>query len=95
MLVYKGLMAISYRTENPYHLDERKVKHRMIDLGITGAEMARRLGTTEATITRHIKGQRRNPAVQKAIARALKVRLEEILLNGDQSKFQNRKSKIL
>jgi hypothetical protein len=75
-------MAISYRLESPYHLDERKVKHRMIDLGLSGADIARRVGTTEATITRHIKGQRRNPAVQKAIARVLKVRLDEIVCNG-------------
>ncbi len=79
-------MAISYRMESPYHLDERKVKHRMIDLGISGAEIARRLGTTEATITRHIKDQRRNPAVQRAIARILKVRLEEISSNGGNGK---------
>lgn len=76
-------MAISYRTESPYHLDERKVKHRMIDLGITGAEIARRLGTTEATVTRHIKGQRRNLAVQKAIAKVLKVSIKHLVMTGN------------
>jgi hypothetical protein len=72
-------MSYQVEKENPYHLDEKKVKHLMIDLGISGADIARKLKTSKATITRHIKNARRNPLVQRGIARVLKVSLEEIL----------------
>ena len=72
-------MGYQVEKDNPYHLDEKKVKHLMIDLGITGADIARRLKTSNATITRHIKNERRNPQIQNGIARVLKVSLEEIL----------------
>lgn len=72
---------MSYQVEKdyPYHLDEKKVKHLMIDLGITGADIARKLKTSKATITRHIKNERRNPQIQRGIARVLRVSLQEIL----------------
>ena len=69
---------MNYRLAKPYHLDERKVKHRMVDLNISGAEIARLIGTSPATVTRHIKNQRRNLEVQKAIAKVLKTSVENL-----------------
>jgi AcrR family transcriptional regulator len=71
------------KRQNPYHLDEKKVKHLMVDLGVTAADIARKLKTSKATITRHVKNERRNPEVQKGIADYLKVPLEEILRARD------------
>ena len=50
----------------------------MVDLEITASEIARRIGTTKFTISRHIKGSRRNPDIQRRIARILRVSRDEI-----------------
>jgi len=73
---------MDYRLAKPYHLDERKVKHRMLDLGISGVDIARLIGTSPATITRHIKAQRHNLEVQRAIAKVLKCNPEDLATNG-------------
>lgn len=72
-------------SQKSYHLDEIKVKSRLLEIQratgvpLTGREIARRLRTTPATVTRHIKGTRNNPAVQRGIAKLLGVALETLL----------------
>lgn len=63
-------------------LDERKVKLLQFDLGVTNTAIADALDVSVATITRHIKNQRRNEYVQKGIARCLKTSLSQIVKPG-------------
>ncbi len=58
----------------------------MVDLDVTNRELARRLRLRENTLSRYINGRRRNPEAARLLARALKMKIEEITLkNGDRA----------
>jgi transcriptional regulator with XRE-family HTH domain len=80
-----SVMETNFRTQPPCHLDEIKVKTRLLEIQratgvpLTGREIARRLKVTPGSISRHIKGQRNNPAVQRGIAKLLGVELSQLI----------------
>lgn len=67
-------------------IDTKKIKHRMLDLGITNREIARRLHLRDNTLSRYINGRRKNPGALKKVARILKLRPEDIVRsNGEKA----------
>jgi len=69
--------------EKRFRLDTKKIKHRMIDLNVRNRDLARKMGVKRPTVSRHVYNLRFNPRIQRAIARALKVKLNDILLDGE------------
>lgn len=65
---------------NPYPLDRKIVKKRMIDLDLTIGLLKKRIPSmSQATISRYTNGVGRNPLIQRAIADALGVPLDSLL----------------
>lgn len=70
-----------YSLVNPYPLNPKAVKKRLIDLGMTQIALIARFDDLAAsTILRYINGQGRNPKIQQAIAEHLGLNVNEILL---------------
>lgn len=65
---------------NCYRLDTKKVKVLQIHKEVQNLAIAERSGFSKAEISRHIQGDGRRFAVQQAIASALGVPLDDILL---------------
>lgn len=57
---------------------EKKIRKLLIDRDIKQIDLAKRIGVSKATISLTIKGERRKPAIQKKIAKILKVKRESI-----------------
>ncbi len=57
----------------PYsvRIDTRELRHAMRIRGLTGAELARRAGVSQATISHTINGRRIHPATLRAISAVL------------------------
>ena len=68
-----------YSLLNPYPFDSKTVKKRMIDLDVTVNSIAQRTGIPQPTVSRYVNGSGRNPKIQDAIAKVLKMPLSAIL----------------
>lgn len=69
-----------YKLSSPSRLDRRKVKMLLFQQDL----IARAKGIHPVDVSRHIQGHGRNPKIQHAIAEALGVSLEKIVLkSGD------------
>lgn len=72
-----------------YQFDTDKIKRLMKKRGWSEHYLAAKLKTSQPTVHRTIMGETRNERIQKAIARALGVLLEEILLKPDPKSEQS------
>lgn len=63
-----------------YRLDTRKVKILQIQKNVQNKDIVQRYGFSAAEVSRHVQGDGRRKDVQEAIAAALGVSLEDILL---------------
>ncbi len=68
---------------NCYRLDTKKVKVLQIQKEVSGLAIAAQSGFSRAEISRHIQGDGRRFVVQQAIARALGVALDDIVLKPE------------
>jgi transcriptional regulator with XRE-family HTH domain len=65
---------------NPYPLDAKAVKKRMIDLGLSLNRLVEVIdGVSRQTVSRYVNGRGRNPLIQQAIADAIGLPLDDIL----------------
>ena len=55
-----------------------RARHLLLDAGISGADIARRLGITRQAVADVISGRRSNPRIRKAIADACGVTVESL-----------------
>lgn len=67
-------------------VNSRKIRILLIERDMRPADLARKLGVSRAAISRVLTGQRPNSILPGRIAKALGVRLEEILVNGTNGK---------
>jgi lambda repressor-like predicted transcriptional regulator len=56
----------------------KKIKHLMIEKGISGAEIARRAGVVRQAIYNVVAGSRKSPQLREAIAEALGVSTDSL-----------------
>lgn len=69
-------------SENPIRVNTKKIRILMIERGLRAVDLAERWGVTGAAVTQVIGGKRPTSLLLGKLAKALGVRLEEILLNG-------------
>lgn len=79
-------MAVRIQTQARPAVNTRKIRIRMIELGLRDVDLARRWGVTGAAVTQVINGKRPTSLLLGKLAKALSVRLEEILMNGTNGK---------
>jgi len=72
----------NYKLLSPYRLDRRKVKMLLFQQDLRNIDIAKAKGINPVDVSRHIQGHGRNPKVQQAIAEALGVSLEKIILKS-------------
>lgn len=79
-------MAVRIQTQPRLAVNTRKIRIRMIELGLRDVDLARRWSVTGAAVTQVINGKRPTSLLLGKLAKALGVRLEEILANGSNGK---------
>lgn len=81
---------MNYKLLSNYLLDPLKVKVLQIQKGVSGADLARKLGVHPVVISSHINGKSRNPKIQEAIAKALGVPLVDIAIESPKRRMPGR-----
>mgnify|MGYP001594793045 FL=1 len=79
-------MAVRIQTQARLSVNTRKIRIAMIELGLRDVDLARKWGVTGAAVTQVINGKRPTSLLLGKLAKALGVRLEEILENGANGK---------